>query len=95
MASLNGNRFLVYDSMYKSLHEQTKKLVHLQTGQCHDTVMVGTQRQTGAQDCGLFAIAFVISIAFAQDPGKMTYNQSKMREHSIKCLNKKAIQVFT
>ena len=68
--------------------------MRLQTGQCTDIVMVGTQRQTGAQDCGLFAIAFAISIAFGQDPAKTTYDQSGMREHLIRCFNKKAIQVF-
>ena len=40
------------------------------------------QQQAGAADCGLFAIAFATDLAFGEDPVKISYEQSLMREHA-------------
>ena len=44
------------------------------------------QRQQGASDCGLFAIAFATSLCFVNDPQEITYAQPLLRSHFIACL---------
>ena len=94
LASEDGKRFKVYDSLYQSVDERTKALISQQTGPHHEAVVSMTQRQNGTQDCGLFAIAFAMSIACGEDPSKRTYNQDLMREHLVDCFSKKVVQLF-
>lgn len=44
------------------------------------------QRQQGASDCGLFAIAFATSLCFGNDPQEISYAQPLLRSHFIACL---------
>ena len=44
------------------------------------------QRQQGASDCDLFAIAFATSLCFVNDPQEITYAQPLLRSHFIACL---------
>lgn len=44
------------------------------------------QRQQGASDCGLFAIAFATSLCFGNDPQEISYAQLLLRSHFIACL---------
>ena len=37
-------------------------------------------------DCGVFAIAFLVSLLFDQDPATLTYSEGTMRSHLLKCL---------
>ena len=79
----------VYDSMYQSIGSHTKKqiasLLHTDSSDIK-IHMINTQRQTGGSDCGLFAIAFATAIAFGLQPEDYCFNQAKMREHLIRCL---------
>ena len=43
------------------------------------------QKQVGAVDCGLFALALATSIAFGDDPSMRRYSQEKMRSHLLTC----------
>ena len=52
------------------------------------------QQQKGIADCGLFAVAFAVHLAFGDDVSKLTFDQSKMRQHLIKCFQKKEMQPF-
>lgn len=36
--------------------------------------MANMQKQHGGNDCGVFAIAAIVSLAFAEDPGSVKYN---------------------
>ena len=94
LASQDGKLFKVYDSLYQSLDEKTQTLISQQTGPHHEAVVSTTQRQNGTHDCGLFAIAFAMSIACGEDPSKRTYNQDLMREHLVDCFSKKVVQLF-
>ena len=44
------------------------------------------QEQRGANDCGLFALAFATSLCTGEDPTKFTYIQHQLRNHLIACL---------
>jgi hypothetical protein len=44
------------------------------------------QQQINSADCGLFAIAFAVELAFGNDPSFVSFDQSAMRAHFCSCL---------
>lgn len=42
--------------------------------------------QFGSDDCGLFAIAYLIAIANGKNPAKLMFNQMVMRNHFNDCI---------
>ena len=52
------------------------------------------QQQKGIADCGLFAVAFAVHLAFGDDVSRLTFDQFKIRQHLIKCFQKKEMQPF-
>ena len=54
------------------------------------------QQQTGADDCGLFAIAFAIhAAAHGNCCPELEFNQAEMRSHLKKCFSKKTTFAFS
>ena len=49
----------------------------------------GKLQQSGSTDCGLFAIAYITSIAFDVDPAQYVFNQTAMQPHLQKCFEEK------
>lgn len=45
-------------------------------------------KQTGATDCGLFALANLTCLVLGLDPVSITYYQQEMREHLVGYLEK-------
>ena len=43
-------------------------------------------KQLGGVDCGLFAIAYAVELAFGEDPSNVVYDQVRMRTHLSKAL---------
>ena len=52
---------------------------------------IDTQMQCGSVDCGIFAIAFALTLANGEKPGVYHFDQPKMRKHLIQCLELKSI----
>ena len=52
------------------------------------------QQQNGDSDCGLFAIAFAVHLALGDDVAGLNFNQSKMRQHLMKCFQQKTMMPF-
>ena len=56
------------------------------------------QQQEGNVDCGLFAIAFAVELAFnglnVEDIQVINFDQGKMTEHLDKCLKDNMFEVF-
>ena len=50
--------------------------------------------QSGLMDCGLFASAYCTSLAHGQDPSAVIYDQSKMRDHLLECIENKKMALF-
>ena len=48
--------------------------------------MQRVQQQQGGTDCGLFAIAYALSLASGEDPTHIKFKQEEMRQHLIDCL---------
>ena len=48
--------------------------------------MVPVHQQVGSEDCGVFAIAYAVELAFGGDPRAVIYRQESMRSHLESCL---------
>ena len=53
-----------------------------------------SQQQNGVSDCGLFTIAFAVHLAPGDDAAALSFDQSKMREHLLKCFQRKTMMPF-
>ena len=53
-----------------------------------------SQQQNGVSDCGRFAIAFAVHLAPGDDAAALNFDQSKMREHLLKCFQRKTMMPF-
>ena len=52
------------------------------------------QRQSGCDDCGLFAIASVYELCQGEDPTILKFNQFQMRSHLLSCYFNEYISAF-
>ena len=80
----------VYDSMHGNLSKKTSRLVAdlLQSPlKVIEVRYIDTQWQSGASDCGLFALANVTAPCNGQDPSVINFDQSKMRQHFLQCID--------
>ena len=87
----------VYDSIYRTINNDTDQIIYnlFQKGEQKPVIKVmNCQKQVGGKDCGLFAIAFVTSIAYGDDPVKTRFLQDKMRFHLVKCFRDKKMEKF-
>ena len=91
-----GKSVCVYDSAHTSLDQVSATLIkNFFRYQYTNIKMVPVQKQhPGSNDCGVFAIANAIAIAFGEDPSMLHSNQTLMRTHLIECLTMKSIEVF-
>ena len=100
--NLNGNHWIVvstigcppaavnvYDSLHGTVSAVAKCLVAdmLQTKSSELTLQyVDVQWQSNACDCGLFALANAASLCHGTDPSSINFDQTKMRSHSLTCI---------
>lgn len=83
----------IYDSLYKSIHEGTIMVVQnmfKKVGKFKIEI-ADMQEQEGSTDCGVFAIAVATSLLYGVSP---SYNQDKMRDHLLCCLDSGSLLVF-
>ena len=52
------------------------------------------QRKIGAEDCGVFALAFLVELLNGGDPAEITYDQRRMRQHLQQCMTTGTWTVF-
>ena len=98
-STMGGLPIKIYDSLPSE--SPSRDLIHQLTNlyfpgevSAEEVVQIPVQRQEGAQDCGIFAICFAVSLLHGQDVSRLRYDQSKMRSHLITCLQKKKITPF-
>lgn len=82
----------VYDSVFSQLDENTMVLVKEMFGPRVN--VVNTQKQLGPNDCGLFAIAYMVSIANEEDPAVVKYDQEVFRSHLAGCFVSGKLTMF-
>uniref|UniRef100_A0A1X7V3B4 Ubiquitin-like protease family profile domain-containing protein n=1 Tax=Amphimedon queenslandica TaxID=400682 RepID=A0A1X7V3B4_AMPQE len=87
----------IYDSIYRALNDEAETVICnlFQVGKQKPKIKVmNCQKQIGGMDCGLFAVAFITSIAHGQEPAKLQYLQDEMRNHLVKCFKAQKMEPF-
>ena len=97
VSSYNGLCVKLYDSKYKGflkddLQDQLRTLYA--TKEFLEVKVQRVQQQQGSSDCGLFAIAYLFSLADGSDSVKQKYKQSEMRKHLLTCFKEKTSKPF-
>ena len=96
LSSLNG-MVTIYDSLNTKPTESLKRqmsqlfspddsLPQFQQVSCH--------KQTGSNDCGVFAIAYAVSVLHGISPDSVIFDQSKMRAHLVQCFQEGELKQF-
>lgn len=96
------NKVTVFDSLpFSGVPDTLKKQIimlyaPLFTGvnEVLDVNFVCCQKQTGINDCGLFAIANCIGLANSCNLSKLSFEQGAMRQHLIQCLENRTMEMF-
>ena len=89
-----ANQVKIFDSIYDCIDEDTCKIISNIFGSSAIPCTIKIRKQSGVDDCGLFAIANAASICFGQDPAANVFDQSLMRLHLAQCIDKKMITLF-
>ena len=84
----------IYDYVYSTVDEETDKVLANLFHYSSSVKVMQTQKQVGGNDCGLFAIAIAIAIAFGADPTKLLFDQVAMRSHLVQCFTDKVMKLF-
>lgn len=84
----------VYDSVYRVLNEETEDIICnlFQVGE--EKPIIKVMNCSGGVDCGLFAVTFITSIAYNQDPSQLQFLHDKMRIHWVNCFKAKKLEPF-
>ena len=56
---------------------------------------INVQMQSAVNECGLLAIAFVVTLCAGKDPHICSYDQSQMRQHLYQCLQEGKMTKFS
>jgi len=86
-----ANQVNIFDSMYDDIDEGTCNIISNVFGSAAVPCTVKIHKQSGADDCGLLAVANATSVCYGQDPAVMNFDQSLMR---LQCIDKKVITSF-
>lgn len=87
----------VYDSMYPSASTLVKAQIATILHTVYPTItlqFMDVQMQAGVYDCGLFAVAFLVSLALGKSPGQYHFHQDKMRQHLWRCFQNRKLSMF-
>ena len=57
-------------------------------------IRVPVQQQEGSKDCGLFAVAFAVAACMGRELSKVSFDQKKMRQHLVSCIESKKMIAF-
>ena len=85
----------IYDSMFRSCspHIQQQIACIMNTKYSHiQANFVNVNHQNGSSDCGVFAVAFAVSLCYGLQPAKFCYNQNNMRSHLIQFIAWKEVE---
>ncbi|XP_032458125.1 uncharacterized protein LOC116418298 [Nasonia vitripennis] len=90
----------VYDSMNnKELHSDISIVLKTLHPYCFNEqkkpiIFQTVQSQKNATDCGVYSIAYAVTLLFGYRPETMVYNNSEMRKHLLKIFETRTIEHF-
>ena len=87
----------IYDSMCCTLPSTTQKQICalLMTHEPNVTLrFINVDKQNNANDCGLYALAFCAALCSGDNPQHITFSNTDMRKHVLKCLMQNEMEPF-
>ena len=89
----------VYDSLFTFLDDETLGIIKNYFGDQStkrkvQSNMAKVQKQKGTKDCGVYAVAFLTSLAYHHDPAEIQYCQDQLRSHLCDCFTKGKLVPF-
>ena len=87
----------VFDSLHGYLPQHAQKLVAdimMSPDHAIEVGYIDVQWQSGASDCGIFAVPFATSLCFGIDPATLSFDQQQMRSHLVSCIESEHIMPF-
>ena len=87
----NQSEVKLYDSLFRGripifVKKQIASLLH-EESRSFKIIVPGVQRQNNYDDCGVFAVAFLVSILHGLNPSDLTFDSAAMRRHLLDSLN--------
>ena len=87
----NQSEVKLYDSLFRGripifVKKQIASLLH-EESRSFKIIVPGVQRQNNYDDCGVFAIAFLVSLLHGLNPSDLTFDSVAMRRHLLNSLN--------
>jgi len=85
-----------YDSLSTTIASSTKRIIVklLQPDDSMTVQIKNVAEQFGGTECGLYALAYCVSLAVGEDPCERVYDQREMRPHLISCIESKNLTTF-
>ena len=92
----DSNTIKYYDSLFKDISMQTVQTIVSLLKPCKSisAKIMDVLPQKGAADCGLYSLAYCVSLAYKEDPCLCVYSQAEMRVHLMACLEKGQLTEF-
>ena len=93
----NNSEVMIYDSLYITVLQDVRCQISSLICTPNRSIrlkIVDVVKQSGMNDCGLFAVAYVTTLSFGIDPGKLVFNQANMRKHLESCLENEHFTLF-
>ena len=87
----------VYDSLYNTVNEDTQTVIAALLNSEHSHIniyMMNMAKQHGSTECGLYAIATLVCLAFGEDPTTVVFGQAMLRSHLGECFMKRHLELF-
>lgn len=92
---LYDSRAVISDPMTPEIELQLAKIYSPQQSTSSIRVeIVPVQQQEGVHSCGLFSIAYATELCYNSKPESVHFEQHKMSEHLIQCLNDQNFRPF-
>ena len=76
-----------------AVKQQIASIIY-EEGKSFKIVVLKVQRQNNYHDCGVFAIAFLVSLLHGVNPSDLTFDNGEMKKHLIKSLKGAFFQPF-
>ena len=80
----------VYDSLYSSCSPSIQQQIACMVNTAKPAItleFIDVHRQKGSNDCGVFAVAYAVSLCLNEEPGNLSFNlQPALRQHLIQCV---------
>ena len=97
LAILDKSTVDVYDSLYISASPSVKRQVAALLSTPKESIelrFMDVQKQSGTNDCGLFAVTFATVLCFGKSPSGLVFDQSLVRTHLCDCLENSKMAMF-